>query len=98
MKLLAFLFTLSASFSFGQTYWQQEVNYKIDVALNDKDHTLSAIEKMVYYNNSYTSLEKIIIHLWPNAYKNSSTTASAKQQYSGGEVFLIRPRRGKRKH
>jgi hypothetical protein len=87
MKLLAFLFTLSASFSFGQTYWQQEVNYKIDVALNDKDHTLSAIEEFEYINNSPDVLNRIYVHLWPNAYKNSET-ALAKQQYEGGKTML----------
>lgn len=87
MKLLAFLFTLSASFSFGQTYWQQEVNYKIDVTLNDKDHTLTATEEFEYINNSPDILNKIYVHLWPNAYKNGET-ALAKQQYQGGKTLL----------
>ena len=87
MKFLAFLFTLSASFSFSQTYWQQEVNYKIDVSLNDEDHTLTATEEFEYINNSPDVLNRIYIHLWPNAYKNGET-ALAKQQYQGGESML----------
>lgn len=60
------------------SYFQQEVNYIIDVKLNDVDHTLSAFEKIQYINNSHTSLNFIYFHLWPNAYKNNQT-ALAKQ-------------------
>ena len=62
-----------ASMGFTQDYFQQEVNYKIDVTLNDKNNTLSAYEEFEYINNSTTALDKIYIHLWPNAYKNSET-------------------------
>lgn len=57
----------------GQEYFQQEVNYKIDVRLNDVDHTLSAFEEMEYVNNSSSSLNKIYMHLWPNAYRSEKT-------------------------
>ena len=87
MKLLAFLFTFSTTILFGQTYWQQEVNYKINVELNDEKHTLSAFEEFEYVNNSPDILNSIYIHLWPNAYKNGET-ALAKQQYEGGETML----------
>jgi len=61
-----------------QTYFQQEVNYKINVSLNDKEHTLSAFEEIQYINNSDKGLDYIYFHLWPNAYKDNST-ALAKQ-------------------
>ncbi|MFT4601857.1 MAG: hypothetical protein ACI857_002042, partial [Arenicella sp.] len=70
--ILAFS-VLVSSISFGQSYFQQEVNYKIDVTLNDKDNTLSAYEEFEYINNSGTALDKIYIHIWPNAYKNNKT-------------------------
>jgi len=87
MKLLTLLFTLSTSFLFSQTYWQQEVNYKIDVELDDENHTLSAFEEFEYVNNSPDLLSSIYIHLWPNAYKNGET-ALAKQQYGDGNSVL----------
>jgi hypothetical protein len=70
-----------------QNYWQQEVNYKIEVKLNDKNHTISAFEAFEYVNNSPDKLDFLYIHLWPNAYKNSKT-ALAKQLYAGGEKDL----------
>jgi len=72
---------------FGQTYWQQEVNYTIKVKLNDKNHTLSAFEEFEYVNNSPNTLDKIYVHLWPNAYRNGNT-ALAKQKYKDGEKQL----------
>ena len=36
--------------AFTQEYFQQKVNYTIDVKLNDKSHELSAFEKVEYIN------------------------------------------------
>jgi hypothetical protein len=71
----------------AQEYFQQEVNYKIDVTLNDKEHTLSAFEEFEYVNNSTTALDKIYIHLWPNGYKNTET-ALAHQLYDMNNMSL----------
>ena len=69
----------------SQEYFQQKVDTYIDVELDDENHILRGFEKMVYYNNSSFTLDKIIIHLWPNAYKNSNTNL-AKQKYSDGSI------------
>lgn len=61
-----------------QPYWQQEVNYTINVALNDKSHTLKGFADIDYINHSPDTLSYIWFHLWPNAYKNDKT-ALAKQ-------------------
>ena len=57
-------------------YFQQEVNYKIDVTLNDIDNTLDGFEIIDYTNNSPDTLQFIWFHLWPNAYKNDRTAFS----------------------
>jgi hypothetical protein len=69
----------------SQEYFQQKVDTYIDVELDDENHILRGFEKMVYYNNSSFTLDKIIIHLWPNAYKNNNTNL-AKQKYSDGSI------------
>ncbi len=66
--LLAFPFSLLA-----QSYFQQQVDYRIDVRLDDAKHELSAYEEFDYTNNSPTTLDTLWIHLWPNAYKDRST-------------------------
>lgn len=71
----------------SQQYFQQTVDYKIDVTLNDKDNTLSAYEEFVYTNNSSCTLDFIYIHLWANAYQNNET-ALAKQLYDMKNMVL----------
>lgn len=62
----------------SQSYWQQSVNYTIDVSLNDREHSLKGFLTLEYTNNSPDQLDFIWFHLWPNAYKNDKT-AYAKQ-------------------
>jgi hypothetical protein len=69
----------------GENYFQQEVNYKINVKLNDVDHTLSGYEEIQYINNSPHTFRHLYFHIWPNAYKNKET-ALAKQLLESGEV------------
>jgi len=59
-----------------QKYFQQQVDYKIDVTLNDVDKTLDGFEIIKYTNNSPDTLHFIWIHLWPNAFKNDKTAFS----------------------
>jgi hypothetical protein len=57
----------------SQDYFQQEVNYKINVTLNDRTHELSGYESVEYINNSPDTLRFLYFHLWPNAYSNNKT-------------------------
>jgi hypothetical protein len=59
-------------------YFQQQVNYRLRVALDDSSHELSAHADISYINNSPDTLTFIWFHLWPNAY-SSNKTALAKQ-------------------
>ncbi|MFM7758250.1 MAG: hypothetical protein ACKO6J_04885, partial [Crocinitomicaceae bacterium] len=58
-KIIVFsAISLCATFSMAQKYWQQEVNYKINVSLDDQNHYLRGFESMEYVNNSPNVLEK----------------------------------------
>ena len=84
--VLLFVLLLSTTYSWGQKeYFQQEVNYTIDVSLNDEKHLLDGKMQIEYINNSPDALERLIIHLWPNAYKNTDTNF-AKQKVSNGST------------
>ena len=69
----------------GQEYFQQDVNYNIEVTLDDKNHTLTGVISIDYTNNSQSNLKEIWFHLWPNAYKNNST-ALAQQKLEEGDT------------
>jgi hypothetical protein len=79
---------LFSSISFAQGYFQQDVDYQINVSLDDAEHELSGDITIEYTNNSPDALPFIWMHLWPNAYKNGKT-ALAKQQYRDGELFMF---------
>jgi len=90
MKTIISLFVLLAVLNFSlfsqeKTYFQQAVNYDLDVTLNDVDHTLTGAIKIEYTNNSPDELDFIYFHLWPNAYKNTQT-AFARQKVENGST------------
>jgi hypothetical protein len=79
-KSIFILFLAFASSLFAQKeYFQQQVNYKINVNLDDKKHNIKGNVEMEYINNSPDELKEIWVHLWGNAYKNQRS-AYAKQQ------------------
>ncbi|MCB0596464.1 MAG: M1 family metallopeptidase, partial [Phaeodactylibacter sp.] len=61
------------------SYFQQEVQYRINVRLDDEAHVLHGQITIAYQNNAPRALDSIWFHLWPNAYRNRQT-AYAQQQ------------------
>ncbi|HKI88833.1 MAG TPA: M1 family metallopeptidase [Draconibacterium sp.] len=90
--LTCIFFIASYSKTLSQEYFQQEVNYNINVSLNDKLHELNAFETVGYINNSPDTLHFLYFHLWPNAYSNN-TTPLARQlfQFYGREKLFNDP-------
>lgn len=70
-------------------YWQQEVNYTIDVTLNDKNHTLTGDEKIEYINHSPYIHQYLYFHIWPNAYKNIHTAFARQKVRDGSDEFYF---------
>ncbi|HNA56565.1 MAG TPA: M1 family metallopeptidase [Chitinophagales bacterium] len=92
MKKLSLILSLLLTLKLQQSvyaqqasYWQQHVDYEINVVLDDVNHMLNGSIAMRYTNNSPDVLNEIWIHLWPNAYKDNST-AFAKQKLESGDV------------
>lgn len=69
----------------AQNYWQQRVDTRINVLLDDEKHLLHGQEEMTYTNNSPDTLHYLYIHLYPNAYSHDHTQF-AEQQYRNGET------------
>ncbi len=77
----------SANLAIAQKYFQQEVDYKIVVSLDDKTHTLRGNIEMVYHNNSPDELDTIYMHLWPNAYATRQTHYAKQEVRNGSTKF-----------
>ncbi|NOT37487.1 MAG: M1 family metallopeptidase [Saprospiraceae bacterium] len=71
--LYCFISFFNTLYAQNKPYFQQQVNYKIDVKLNDKEHRLTGKIEMHYSNNSPDILDRIGMHLWPNAFSNKNT-------------------------
>lgn len=63
----------------GKAYFQQRADYVINVSLDDRQNMLTGDISIRYANNSPDLLDRIGIHLWPNAY-SSHQTAFGKQK------------------
>ena len=87
---LVICFTFLSGYIFCQTVqWQQQVNIKIAVALDDQQHTLSGFETIEYTNNSPDTLFYIWMHVWPNAFKNDKTAYSDQLLQNGYTNFYF---------
>ena len=68
---------LACGFSFAQKpYFQQKVDTRIEVTLDDVKHFLHGFEEFTYINNSPDTLRQIFVHLWANAYSHDRTAFS----------------------
>jgi hypothetical protein len=60
------------SYSASSTYWQQHVDYKMDVDMNVNNYQYKGTQKLVYTNNSPDVLNKVYYHLYFNAFQPGS--------------------------
>ena len=87
--LFTFLLTALSARLAAQSYWQQEVNYTIDVSLNESARTLDGHIRIQYTNHSPDTLSFIWIHCWPNAYKTDRTAFSEQLLENGRTDFYF---------
>lgn len=74
---------------FAQDYFQQEVNYVINVTLDDKAHTISGDIGIEYLNRSPHALDTLWFHLWGNAFKDPSSAYGQQELRSGSTRFYF---------
>ena len=56
----------------GHEYWQQKVDYDIDVILNEETHSIQGTESISYQNNSPDTLNYLWLQLDQNRFRNDS--------------------------
>ncbi|WP_423126448.1 M1 family metallopeptidase [Gaoshiqia sp. Z1-71] len=89
MMFICLFYFGSFSRVLSQEYFQQEVNYNIQVSLNDKRHELNASETIEYINNSPDTLYFLYFHLWPNAYSGNNTPLAKQLFRLNGKARLF---------
>jgi hypothetical protein len=73
-KILLFGFLLGILFCKAQSkdYWQQHVDYKMDVTMDVKSYQYKGKQELLYTNNSQDTLKKVFYHLYNNAFQPGS--------------------------
>ncbi|WP_395043485.1 M1 family metallopeptidase [Flavobacterium sp.] len=72
-KLILLLFLVSTTiFAQSSTYWQQHVDYKMDVVMDVKTYQYKGTQELVYTNNSQDTLKMVFYHLYNNAFQPGS--------------------------
>lgn len=77
MKYILNVFFLTAVFfsAFAQnnhSYWQQEVDYKMNIEMDVKSFQYKGAQELKYTNNSPDTLNKVFYHLYFNAFQPGS--------------------------
>ncbi|GHN02771.1 peptidase M1 [Cytophagales bacterium WSM2-2] len=72
LTLFVFLFATTCIVNAQGTYWQQRVEYTMNVNMNVSNHQFDGDQKLVYYNNSPDTLTKVYYHLYFNAFQPGS--------------------------
>ena len=54
------------------SYWQQHVDYTMDVSMDVKNYQFTGTQKLVYTNNSPDELRRVYYHLYFNAFQPGS--------------------------
>ncbi|MFV8324647.1 M1 family metallopeptidase [Flavobacterium sp. ZS1P14] len=88
--LLSFI-TLNFSSLLAQssTYWQQHVDYKMDVVMDVKNYQYKGKQELVYTNNSPDTLKKVYYHLFNNAFRPESEMDARIQSIKDPDARMV---------
>lgn len=93
MKNILFIFISCISFAQNNPnpgYWQQHVDYKMDVKMDVKKFQYTGKQEIVYTNNSNDTLHKVYYHLYNNAFQPGSEMDARLQTISDPDKRMVR--------
>lgn len=70
--LLGGMLVLAASAVSQRIYWQQQVDYEMEIDMDVKKHQFKGKQKLIYTNHSPDTLYKVFYHLYFNAFQPGS--------------------------
>jgi hypothetical protein len=95
MKKIVFLSLCFSLGIFAQNnpnpgYWQQHVDYKMDVDMNVNNFQYKGKQELIYTNNSADTLHKVFYHLYFNAFQPGSEMDARLQAISDPDKRMVR--------
>ncbi len=70
--MMTFLLKASAASPPPSSYWQQRVNYEMEIDMDVEKHRFQGKQTLTYTNNSPDTLRKVFYHLYFNAFQPGS--------------------------
>lgn len=92
VKIFCFIACLNSSFTFSQVpsnYWQQHVDYKMNIDMDVKTYQYKGTQQLVYTNNSPDVLTKVYYHLYPNAFQSGSEMDARLQSIPDPDARMV---------
>src|SRR5690554_1222245 len=95
MKKLLLLLIAASATVFAQHnnpnpgYWQQHVDYKMDVTMNVKNFQYTGTQELVYTNNSPDTLKRVFYHLFFNAFQPGSEMDARLQSIPDPDARMV---------
>jgi hypothetical protein len=80
---------LGTLFAQKSNYWQQQVDYKMDVAMDVNTYVYKGKQELVYTNNSPDTLRKVFYHLYNNAFQPGSEMDTRLQSIKDPDARMI---------
>ncbi|KZS42692.1 hypothetical protein AWE51_04375 [Aquimarina aggregata] len=74
----------------GEKYWQNEVNYKIDVAVTPSTRLINGKEVVEFTNNSPDDLSEVVIRLYYDVFKKGNARSIQVNEKDIGEGTIIK--------
>ena len=71
-------------------YWQQHVDYKMNVNMDVKKYQYKGTQELIYTNNSPDTLKKVFFHLYPNAFQPGSAMDMRLQTITDPDKRMVR--------
>src|SRR6478609_2072363 len=89
--LLLSIFSLAFGAASAQApcYWQQKVDYKMEVSMNVKNYHYIGKQELVYANNSSDTLRKVYYHLYNNAFQPGSEMDARLQTIKDPDARMV---------
>ena len=72
LNILIALFIFVASAQNNTSYWQQKVDYKMEIDMDVENHQYKGTQELTYTNNSPDTLYRVFYHLYFNAFQPGS--------------------------
>jgi hypothetical protein len=70
-------------------YWQQHVDYKMDVTMDVKTYQYKGKQELVYTNNSPDTLKRVFYHLYNNAFQPGSEMDARLQSIPDPDARMV---------